>query len=115
MDIAIDYTFILDNGYAIVPKLQLGLVDLGATVGILDQGVFSQNGIGVITIFPFYLRPSIYVDFGRSTLGFAFFINPYNFLDFRVVPTGLFNDADKGLLFRDSIVQRYAFQIMFSF
>jgi hypothetical protein len=115
MDIAIDYTLILQNGIAIVPRLQLGLIDLGGAVGILDQGVFNQNGMGIISIIPFSIRPSIYFDFGRSTLGFAFFINPYNFLDYRIVPTGLFNSSDSGLIFRDSMVQRYAFQIIFSY
>ena len=115
MDIAIDYTFIFDNGDAIVPKFQFGLIDIGATVNILKQGVFNQSGIGVVSLIPFSIRPSIYIDFGRSSLGFAFFINPYNFLDYRVVPAGLFDDGNSGIKFRDRTEQRDALQIMFSF
>ncbi|MDR3626575.1 MAG: hypothetical protein P4L45_07070 [Ignavibacteriaceae bacterium] len=115
MNIAIDYTLILDNGLAIIPKFQLGLIDLGATVNILDHGVFAQNGFGTISLIPFSIEPSLTFDFGRSTLGISFFINPYNILDVRVVSHDTFNDEDRGLIFGDKMTQRFASQIVFSF
>ena len=115
MGIATDYTFILSNGYAIVPRFQIGLIDIGGTVGILNHGVFNQNGFGVITLLPLSFKPSIYIDLGRTSIGIAFLINPYNLIDYRVVPHGLFKDEDNGIQFNDSIAKRYAFQILFNF
>lgn len=115
MDIGFDYTHIFDNGSAIVPRFQIGLVNLGGTIGILKNGVFRNNTIGEISAFTFSIKPSIYYNFGRSSLGFALFYNPFNILDYRIVPSSLFISNDRGLTFKDSLIKRYAMQIMFSF
>ena len=115
MNIAIDYTVIFNSGFAIIPKFQMGLIDIGATASILDHGVFAQNGLGCISLIPFTIEPSLTFNFGRSTLGLSFFINPYNILDIRMVSHDSYNDEDRGLIFGDRMTQRYASQITFSF
>ena len=109
MDLAADYTIILNNGYAILFRFQFGLIDLGGTAGILSGGYFNNNGIGVASIIPFSFKPSFYLDFGRSILGFGLFYNPRNLLDYS------FSANNQGLKFNDYTVQRYGIQISFSF
>lgn len=115
MDIGVDYTHIFNDGSAVIPRFQIGLVNIGGTIGILNHGVFNNNAIGDISAFNFSFKPSVYYNFGRSSLGLALFYNPFNILDYRIVPTGLFLNNDRGLTFNDSLVKRYALQIMFSF
>ncbi len=115
MDIGADYTYVLDNGNAVIPRFQIGLINLGGTIGILNKGTFRDNAIGDVSAFNFSLKPSVYFDFGRSTLGFALFFNPFNILDYRIVPAQLFASGDRGIVFHDTLIKRFAFQILFSY
>jgi|GEM_PF-5026345 len=109
MDLAADYTLVFSNGYAAIARFQVGLVDIGGTVGILSGGYFQRNGIGIISIIPFSFKPSFYIDFGRSMLGVALFYNPRSILDYSFSPN------DQGIKFNSYMVQRYAMEISFTF
>ncbi len=109
MDLAADYTFVFGNGYAAVARFQVGIVDIGGTVGILSGGYFQRNGIGIISIIPFSFKPSFYIDFGRSILGVALYYNPRSILDYSFSPN------DNGIKFNSYMVQRYAMEVSFTF
>lgn len=115
MNFGIDYTHIFDDGSALIPRFQIGLVNIGGTIGILKNGVFRNNTIGDISALSFSLKPSVYYNFGRSSIGFALFYNPFNILDYRIVPSRLFNSNDTGLTFKDNLIKRYAVQLTFSY
>jgi len=115
IDLALDYTFIFENGYAIMPRLQFGLVDIGGTIGILNGGVFNENAIGSIPIVPFCFKPSLIINLGRGTIGLSMYYNTFNFLDYRIAPRELFLNDDRGLQSHDSIVKKYAVQVLFGF
>ena len=120
-----EYLYVLDNGYALTPKLGFNLFNLGFSAGFPKQGVLSQNLIATVNLLPLAFIPSFVVDFGRSSLGLSFYINPVNILCYNYIPDGtygsgtnqhyFFDQSQRGVKAFSSVFQRYDFQIMFTF
>jgi hypothetical protein len=121
-----EYTYILDNGYALTAKFGFNLFNLGASAAFPKGGVLNQNFIATANIIPLAFSPSLFIDFGRSGLGISFYINPVNILSYNYIPNGTygpdpnnqhyyFDQSLRGVKAFSAAIKRYDFQIMFTF
>ena len=111
--IAPEFTYVFDNGIGITAQFGIELLNLGATISILNRGIFKDHAIGHINFAPFALRPSIFFDFGRRGLGIAFYINSYNIGQFLYASPKLFKSTDRGVLISSSAIKKFAFELLF--
>lgn len=115
LDIMAEYTYVLEQGYAVTARYGMGLVNVGGSLAFKDKGTFKENAIAMINLIPFTIKPSVYFDFGRGGFGLGFYINPYNILSYRFAPKELYNGDNKGIQFSDSTIKNFAFEVFFSF
>jgi hypothetical protein len=112
-DIGTEYTFVINNGYAFTAKLMFTLVNAGGMFAMREKGILKEDAFGSTNLIPLIIKPSLFVDFGRSGLGISFYINPINFLSYRYSPKDLFDSKDMGILAADKRLKQFAFQISF--
>jgi hypothetical protein len=113
VDIAPSYTHMFRNGTGMTAKLGFTFLNVGATVAILDKGVFNDSGILVANILPVQIDAAVMFDFGRSALGFSVFVNSSSILNYTKTPENLYSNDYRGLL-STTIIRKIAFQIMFA-
>jgi hypothetical protein len=114
-DIGSEATYVFQNGIALTLKLGLNLFSVGASVVFPDGGKIKDDMFGVINLIPLILRPQFLVDFGRSVVGIGFIIHPKNFVEYKYVPTPLFDSNDKGIIFNDDFITSFAIQFLFHY
>lgn len=113
--IAMDYFFGFGNGTGITPKVSLGFFSVGASGIFLDGSTVKEHGIVNIYGFPITLTPSVYINFGKSSLGIEFFIHTTTFVQYVVAPEKIFKNNDRGFVFSDDRLQRSAVMITYKF
>jgi hypothetical protein len=113
MDITPSYTHMFRNGTGLTAKVGFTILNLGATVAILEKGVFRESGILVANILPVQISATLLFDFGRSALGFSVLVNASSILNYTETPEDLYNDEYRGLL-SNTVLKRVAFQIVYS-
>ncbi|MBL1214947.1 MAG: hypothetical protein HND52_16425 [Ignavibacteriae bacterium] len=113
LNIGSEYTFVINNGYAFTARLMFTLVNVGGMFSIREKGTLEEDAIGSANLIPLIIKPSLFVDFGRSGLGVSFMFNPVNFLSYKYAPKELFDSKDMGILVNDSSINQFAIQISF--
>lgn len=64
LSITPEFTYIFDDGYAIVAQLGIDLVNVGGSAAILDKGSIDKHTVGVVNIIPLAFRPGIFLTSG---------------------------------------------------
>lgn len=114
MSVTPEFTYILDNGYAVTVHLGIDLLNIGGSLAILDQGKIDKHTVGLANFIPLTFRPAVFFDFGRSGVGFGALINVVNILNYRVSMYSLYPE-ERGLYAFDSFFRKFEFQLIFTF
>ena len=114
-DIGTEFTYVFEDGIALTAKLGLNVFTIGASVGFPDGGKVKDDLFGVANLVPLLFRPQFLVDFGNSVLGLGFIIHPKNFIEYKYVPTPLFESKEKGIVFNDDFMTDFAIQLLFHY
>jgi len=114
-DVATEFTFVLDDGYALTAKLGLNLFSVGLTVGLPDNGTLKKDLFGTVNLVPLAFNPQILFDFGRSVVGIGMVIHPKNIVEYRYLPKTIFSNQDSGFKFNSNTFEEYAIQIWFKY
>ncbi len=114
MSVTPEFTYILDNGYAITVHLGIDLLNIGGSLAILDKGKMDKHTVGIANFIPLTFRPAVFFDFGRSGLGLGAHINTVNILNYRVSMYSLYPE-ERGFYSFDSFFRKFEFQIIFTF
>lgn len=112
-DIGTEFTYVFEDGIALTAKLGVNVFSIGASVGFPDGGRIKDDLFGVANLIPLLLRPQFLIDFGTTVLGLGFIIHPKNFIEYKYVPTPLFDSSEKGIVYNDDFMNDYAVQILF--
>lgn len=113
VDITPSYTHMFQNGTGLTAKIGFTIVNLGATMAILDKGVLGESGILVANILPVQITGTLLFDFGRSALGFSVLVNNSSILNYTQTPQGLYGNDYRGLL-SNTLIKKVAFQIVYA-
>lgn len=114
LSITPEFTYIFDDGYAVVAQLGIDLVNFGGSAAILDKGSIAKHTVGVVNIIPLAFRPGVFFDFGRAGVGLGAYINTVNILSYRINMADLYPDG-RGFYSLDSFFKRVELQIIFTF
>lgn len=109
-----EITYVFNNGYAATVFLGFDFINVGGSASILESGDIKKHTIGVINFVPLGFRPGAYFDFGRSALGFSFYINSTNLFEYRILSKEIYPGLS-GVQSSEAFVRRFEFQLLYTF
>jgi hypothetical protein len=100
------------NGTGVTGKVEITIINIGATGAMMQNGTLKENGILVANVLPVQISSSVFFDFGRSGLGLTFMFNSSNLLAYVTAPQALYSADNRGVV-STSLIKAYAWQILY--
>jgi hypothetical protein len=112
LDVGPSYTHMFRNGTGVTGKVEITIINIGATGAMMQNGTLKENGILVANVLPVQISTSVFFDFGRSGLGVTFFFNSSNLIAYVAAPQALYSADNRGVV-STSLIKTYAWQILY--
>jgi hypothetical protein len=112
LDVGPSYTHMFRNGTGVTGKVEITIINIGATGAMMQNGTLKGNGILVANVLPVQISSSVFFDFGRSGLGLTFMFNSSNLLAYVTAPQALYSADNRGVV-STSLIKAYAWQILY--
>jgi len=112
LEVGASYTHMFRSGMGLTARGGITIVNIGADGAMMQRGTLKENGIAVANLLPLEMTGSVYFDFGRSGLGFQYYVSASNLLSLVAAPEELYSADNRGVVSK-GLIKKYGMQLMY--